>query len=257
MSTSPKSGLSAILIAKNEERDLPGALQSLEGLAQEIVVVVGEGTTDRTAEIAKAAGATVKWREFDHYAGQKQAALDLATREWVLSIDADERVSPELADSIRAIVRGGSPAAAFDLDFEVHFLGRVLRWGGLGHERHLRLFKRAQGRFVGGLLHEGIEIDGKTARTKGKMIHEPYKDLGEYLEKCERYTTLAAKKRFETGRRANVLHHLILPLEFFRRAILRLGILDGNPGLIWAGLSAFHSWLKYVKLMEIQRKNRK
>lgn len=127
-----------------------------------------------------------------------------------------------------------------------------MRYGGLGGETHMRLFRRDRGRFTGGALHEGIEVEGDIRPLTHVIRHRPYRDLADYLGKLDRYTTLAAKKRYEAGRRFSSWHHLILPWEFFRRTVLRLGILDGGPGIVWAALSAFHSWLKYVKLAEMK-----
>lgn len=247
-------GLSAIIIAKNEELDLPGALESLSGLADEIVVLVGDETTDRTAEIAKKAGAKVSVRRFDTYAGQKQAVLDQATKRWVLSIDADERVTPELKEEILATLpKAPDDLGGYDIPFHIFFLGRRLRFGGLGSESHLRLFQRERGRFIGGGLHEGVEVRGPVHPMSRAIDHLPYRDLSEYLSKLDYYTTLAAQKRRAQGRRLRCWHHLLLPGEFFIRAVVKLGFLDGRPGLIWAGLSAFHSWLKYVKLGEMEK----
>jgi glycosyltransferase involved in cell wall biosynthesis len=248
--------LSALLIAKDEERDLPACLESLKGLATEIVLVVSADTTDRTEELARAAGAKVLRRAFDDYARQRQAGLDAATSDWCLWIDPDERSTPALADEIRAALAGAPSVDAFDVPFEVVFLGRTLRWGGLGSESHVRLFRRAKARYVGGALHESLQVDGEIGRLQGRIVHEPYRDVSDYLSKLDRYTTLAAQKRFDAGRRFTPLHHLILPWEFFARAVLKLGLLDGYPGLVWAGLSAFHSWLKYVKLGELSRRGR-
>jgi glycosyltransferase involved in cell wall biosynthesis len=249
--------ISAILIAKDEERDLPGCLDGLRGLADEVVVVVSADTSDRTEEIARAAGARVLRRAFDDYAGQRQASLEAATGEWCLWIDPDERVTPALAAEIRAALAASPAENGFVVPFEVRFLGRTLRWGGLGSESHPRLFRREKSRFVGGALHEGIEVEGSLGRLRGKIVHEPYADLSDYLSKLDRYTTLAARKRFDAGRRFSPLHHLILPWEFFARAVLKLGALDGGPGLIWAGLAAFHSWLKYVKLGRMRMEARR
>ncbi len=243
--------LSALIIAKDEEHDLPGCLKSLEGLCDEIVVIVGAESTDKTEAIARNSGARVALRAFDGYAGQKQAALDLARGEWVLSIDCDERVSPELARGIKAALKNPQGASGFEISFRVFFLGRRLRFGGLGHERHLRLFKRASGRFVGGQIHEGVEVSGAIRRLEGAMDHAPYRGISEYLAKMDAYTTLAAQKRFERGGRFHLWHHAILPWDFFSRAVLKLGFLDGRAGLVWAGLSAFHHWLKYAKLREM------
>lgn len=245
--------LSAILIAKDEEQDLPGCLESLKGLADEVVVVVDEATTDRTEAIARAAGAKTFRRRFDDYARQRQASLDAATKDWCLWLDADERVTPELADEIRAALKAPSDAAGYYLPFEVSFLGKTLRWGGLGSEKHLRLFRRAASHFTGGALHEGIEVGGAVGRLSGKVTHIPYRDLNDYYSKLERYTDLAAQKRFAAGKRATIFHQLIFPWELFARVVLKLGFLDGGPGLTWAWLAAFHSRLKYAKLGRLQQ----
>lgn len=245
--------ISAILIAKDEERDLPACLAALKGLAGEIVVVVSDDTTDATEKIAKDAGAKTILRKFDDYARQRQAGLDAATGEWCLWIDPDERVSSTLAEEIKTTLAGAPTASAFAIPFEVVFLGKTLRWGGLGSESHVRLFRRTNGKFVGGGLHESLAIDGSVGRLSGTIVHEPYEDVSDYLSKLDRYTTLAARKRYDAGLRFTPARHLILPWEFFARAVLKLGVLDGFPGLVWAGLSAFHSWLKYVKLRELER----
>lgn len=242
--------VSALLIAKDEEDDLPGWLKNLEGVASELVVVVDESTTDRTEELARAAGAKVLRRRFDDYARQRQAALELCAKEWVLWLDADERLSPELRCSIAGLKDG---ADGYVLPFKVRFLGKVLRFGGLGGETHLRLFRRAKSRFVGGALHEGIEVAGTVARWPGPghIEHEPYKDLADYHSKLDRYTTLAAQKRWDAGRRWSPLDALRPHWELFSRLVLKLGILDGAPGLTWARLAACHTRLKYAKLREL------
>jgi len=244
--------LSAVLIAKDEEKDLPRCLESLKGLASEIVIVISADTTDSTEALARAAGAKTIRRAFDDYARQRQAGLDAATGDWCLWVDPDERVTPALAAEILEVPQNPSAADGYDIPFEVTFLGKTLRWGGLGSESHLRLFRRGKSRFTGGSLHEGISVDGRIDRLNGAIIHEPYKDLSDYLSKLDRYTTLAAEKRHAGGKRFCVFHHLVLPWELFSRVVLKLGILDGRPGLIWAGLAATYSWLKYVKLRELE-----
>lgn len=244
--------LCALIIAKDEERDLPGCLESLRGVASEIVLVLDEATADRTEAVARGAGAKILRRRFDDYASQRQAGLEAAGSEWCLWIDCDERLSAELRREIpSALAR--AEADAFLIPFRVRFLGRTLRWGGLGGEKHLRLFRRSRARFVGGGLHEGVEVPGPAAALRGAMLHEPYRDLADYLSKLDRYTTLAAQKRFQAGRRAHWWHHLLLPWDFFWRVFGRLGILDGREGLMWAGLSAFHRWLKYAKLSGMEK----
>ncbi|UPT75976.1 MAG: glycosyltransferase family 2 protein [Elusimicrobiota bacterium] len=249
--------ISAILIAKDEERDLPGCLESLKGLATEIVVVVSDDTTDRTDEIAKSYGAKTFRRKFDDYARMRQASLDAATGDWCLWIDPDERATPALVTEIRQALAKDPDCDGFDIPFEVSFLGHTMRWGGLGHESHVRLFRREGSRFTGGALHEGIETKNGSIRSlEAKMTHIPYRDVADYMSKLERYTDLGAQKRFAAGKRFTVFHHLIYPWELFARVVLKLGFLDGGPGLTWARLSAYHSWLKYDKLRRMQEEKR-
>ncbi|MEK7742896.1 MAG: hypothetical protein AAB578_00785, partial [Elusimicrobiota bacterium] len=112
--------------------------------------------------------------------------------------------------------------------------------------------RRSKGGFVGGRLHEGFEGEGKAGRLEGKMVHLPYRDIDDYLDKLRVYTTAAALKRREQGRRSSPLHHLLPFWELFHRLVLRLGVLDGTPGVAWAALSSFHTWVKYVKLREME-----
>ncbi|MDO8757310.1 MAG: glycosyltransferase family 2 protein [Elusimicrobiota bacterium] len=245
--------LSAILIAKNEDRDLPGCLEALNGLVNEIIVIISDDTTDQTENVAKRHKAITSSRKFDDYARMRQASLDKATSEWCLWIDPDERVTPELAKEIQTVLAADPPFVAADIPFSVRFLGREMRWGGLGSESHIRLFRRTKAAFVGGALHESLRFDGAVAVFKNKIIHEPYRDIPDYMSKLERYTDLAAQKRFAAGKRFTVLHHFIYPWELFSRLILKLGILDGVPGLTWARLAAYHSRLKYGKLKRMQK----
>ena len=128
----------------------------------------------------------------------------------------------------------------------------------MGHEKHLRLFRREKGRFAGGVLHEGLEILGPISSPfRGSIEHKPYEDLSDYLQKMDRYLTLSSIKGRAAGKRLHWWHHLIIPWENFSRLILKLGVLDGKPGMVWAGLSAFHHWLKYVKLDDISTTERR
>lgn len=249
------ASLSALIIAKDEQLDLVFCLQSLKDarVVDEIVVLVDDATTDHTERIAREAGAKVARRKFDDYARQRQAALEMCGKDWVLWIDADESVDPRLGDSLRRVLQAPEHAA-YSIRFSVRFLGRTLRFGGMGSEKHVRLFRRAKARFVGGALHEGLELDGSVGGPlAGFMEHRSYKDLTEYLDKLDRYTTLAAKKKYEKGQRFHWFDHFVLPWELFKRLIVRGAILDGHQGVTYAGLSAFHHWLKYAKLREMEK----
>jgi len=246
------SRISAFVITRDEEHNIEGCLESLRGLEAEIVVL-DDSTDGRTRELARKYTDKVSRRPFDDFASQKQAALDLCGGDWALSIDADERLTPELREEIpAALSRADEGIGGFSIPFRVRFLGRCLRFGGLGGERHLRLFRKAGARFTGRHLHEGIRVDGRIARLHGAMLHTPYRDLDEYLEKMRRYTTRAALQRYENGRRFRAVHHLLPFWELLRRLLLRGGIFDGTPGVVWAGLSAMHTWIKYLKLRELE-----
>lgn len=243
--------LSVVIITLDEERDLPACLESVRPLGAEIVLVDG-GSTDRTLEIAGSHGCKIYVRPFQDFTRQKQGALDLASGDWALSIDADERVSAPLAGEILRLL-GEEPAeSGFLVPFSVHFMGRRLRFGGLGSERHLRLFRRSAGRFAGGELHEGVRVEGALGRLRHPIEHHPYRNMDEYLHKMIAYTTLAAHKRRAAGTRFTCLHHLLPAWEFFVRCVLRLGMLDGTPGVAWAGLASFHTWIKFLKLREAE-----
>ncbi|MBL0058470.1 MAG: glycosyltransferase family 2 protein [Elusimicrobia bacterium] len=241
--------LSAIVIARNEERDLPACLESLKGVADEIVVV-DSGSTDRTREIAAGFGARVIQRDFAGFGPQKQFALEQATGEWVLNLDADERLSAPLGAEIRKTLAATPTVNGFHLRFHNVFLGRRLRFGGHWSEWHLRLFRRDQAHYEGKQIHEGISVVPPLGRLRHPVRHESYRNFSEYLDKCNRYTGLIAREKFRRGRRFSPWSHLRLPWEFSVRYFLKLGFLDGNAGFIYATLSAYYAWLKLIRVME-------
>lgn len=244
--------ISMVIITRNEEKDLPGCLESVKGLVSEIVLV-DNNSSDKTVEIARHAGADTSTRIFDDFSSQKNFALGRAKFDWVLHLDADERISPELRGEILERFSAGEPASdAYMIPYSVIFMGKQLRYSGVGSERHLRLFRKSKSGFTGGVLHEGICTTGRTAVLRGKIIHRPYADMREYLEKLNRYTTLAAEKAFVSQKRYNPLRLIVLPLEFIKRYFLRLGVLDGAEGFIWCALASFYVWIKAVKLRELR-----
>jgi glycosyltransferase involved in cell wall biosynthesis len=249
----PISGLSVIVITKNEEADIDACLASVADIASEIVVVDAH-STDRTRDIARARGATILEREWNGFGPQKQFALENARGPWVLNIDADERLTPTLASDIRAALSGenaGRDEAAFDIAFHHYFLGRRLRFGGGQGEHHVRLFRKDRASYGGTRFHEGIHVQGPVARIESPIAHYSYRSIREYLDKCNRYTTLIAEDKYARGVRLSWKHHFRLPYEFFVRYVLRLGFLDGGPGLVYAALSSYYVWLKYVKLLDM------
>jgi glycosyltransferase involved in cell wall biosynthesis len=248
--------LSVTLIARDEEDRLPEALASV-AFADERIVVVDSATTDRTEEIARRAGARVLVRRFDGFGSQKNAAAALASHRWILSIDADEIVSSKLAVEIRACLAATafetSPPAAFRVPIHLEFLGRELRFGRDTVVRPARLYDRARARFSDDPVHEKILANGRVESLEESVLHRSYRDLAHYLEKLDRYTTLAAEAKWAAGKGGGAFLPVRVLWEFFDRAFLRLGFLDGSAGLTFAALSSANTLIKYLKLRELQR----
>jgi glycosyltransferase involved in cell wall biosynthesis len=243
--------LSAFIIAKNEARDIVGCLASLKGVADE-VVVVDDSSIDRTAEICREWGARVFSRRFDGYATQKQYAMEQCTGQWLLSMDADERVTPALAREFSSLGTNSRAAVGFLISRHLYFLGRRLRFGGVGRDWVLRLIRRGRARFRPLQIHEALEVDGPVERLSGAMDHFSYATLDEYLEKIPRYTAMAAQARWEKGKRFHVGHHLRPLWELFSRVVLEGAWLDGEAGIIYALLSSHAAWLRSAKLWEME-----
>ena len=239
--------LSAILIVHNEEAHLGACLASIREIADEIVVL-DDGSTDATVAIAQQQGARVAVRPFDDFGRQKQAALAMATGTWILSLDADERVTPALAREIAQVVRRADAADGYRLRRTMIYLGRRLRFGGAGSEWILRLARRERARFAPLAVHEHLIVDGRTERLSGGLDHIKYRSLREHLDTINRYTELAAGRKREAGRRFSIVHVLRIPWEMFSRLVLRLGILDGPAGIIHAAMAAFYAFVQYAKL---------
>lgn len=254
MSTDPAASshsLSVFLIVHNEERHLADCLASvadLVGKACGEIVVLDDGSQDSTVEIARRAGARVEFRPFDDFGHQKQAALDMTTGEWVLSIDADEQVTPQLASEIVAVVSGSGTADGYWMRRELIYLGARLRFGGTGGDWVLRLARRSRVRFQLLPIHEHMIVNGRTARLRGSLRHVKYRTLAEHVAQLDRYTQMVADDKRARGKTFAPWHLLRIPLEIWSRLILRLGLLDGRPGIIWAAMAGFYSFLKYAKI---------
>lgn len=240
--------LSAFLIVHNEERHLEACLASLRGLADE-VVVLDDGSTDQTVAIAQQAGARVEHRAFDDFGHQKQAALEFTTGDWVLSIDADERVTPTLAREIAAEL-ANPRADGYWIRRELIYLGTRLRFGGTGADWVLRLARRERARFELVPVHERLVVDGRTERLHGTMMHEKYTTLSEHLATMDRYTSVIAGEKLAKGKRFSGWHLWRIPWELFVRLIVRLGIFDGRAGIIHAAMASYYGFLKYAKLWQ-------
>ena len=241
--TAPR--LSAILIVRDEARDLPDCLASLSFCDE--IVVVDSGSRDGTIDIVRAAGATLlETPDFPGFGPQKQRALDLATGDWVLSIDADERIPPELAAEIRAAI--AAPAAdGFRIDRRSQFLGRVMRHGGWSPDRVLRLARRDRARFSTDIVHESLIVDGKVADLTAQMDHLSYRGIDEVLDKQRRYALASASVRRARGKRGGLGPAIGRGLfTFIKHYILQAGFLDGAHGFVAAAAKAQESFWRYL-----------
>lgn len=239
--------LSVVLIVRNEEANLAECLARVRDIADEIVVL-DSGSTDATVAVAEQFGACVATRPFDDFGRQKQAALERARGEWILSIDADERVTPELAQEIARVVRDPDAADGYWVRRTMVYLGRRLRFGGAGSEWILRLARRHRARFAPRAVHEHLVVDGRTERLRGALDHIKYRELREHIDTINRYTELAARHKRAAGRRFSMLHYLRLEWEIAWRLIFKLGILDGRAGVIHAVMAGFYAFVQYAKL---------
>lgn len=239
--------LSAVLIVRNEEANLADCLASVRDIVDEIVVL-DSGSTDATVTVAERFGARVATRPFDDFGRHKQAALERATGQWILSIDADERVTPVLAREIARVVRDPAAAEGYWVRRTMVYLGRRLRFGGAGSEWILRLARRDRARFAPLAVHEHLIVEGRTERLRGTLDHIKYRELREHIDTINRYTELAADRKRAVGRRFSMLHYLRLEWEIAWRLIFKLGVLDGRAGVIHAVMAGFYAFVQYAKL---------
>ena len=245
------SSLSVILITLNEEENIVPCLESVRW-ADEIIVVDSQ-STDRTAELARRFTEKIiisEWRGFSH---NKKLALAQATCEWVLWIDADERVTPELRQEIQAVIARNPLQDGFEIARKAYFLGRWIKHCGWYPGYVLRLFRRLKARFNDNLVHEGLELDGPRGRLKHALLHFTDNTLDHYLWKFNRYTSLAATELAQKKRKSGFLTIFFRSLHaFVKMYVFKLGFLDGVQGLILCLLSANYVAMKYAKLWEIE-----
>jgi len=247
--------LSVVLITRNAAAQLPECLASV-AFADE-VVVVDSGSSDGTEALATRYGARVVAREWLGFGRQKQFAVEQAAHDWVLCLDADERVSPELAASmVRALQAPAAPV--YRMARRNRFLGRWLRHGEGYPDWSVRLFDRRHARWSDDDVHEKVlytvSPGAPLGTLTGDLLHESGEELGRYLEKQNRYTTLAAQELHRRGQRAGIARLALSPLlRFIKFYLLRLGFLDGMPGLAHVSIGCMNSFMKYAKLMELHR----
>ncbi|MBR4682558.1 MAG: glycosyltransferase family 2 protein [Elusimicrobiaceae bacterium] len=257
MSTEPQ--ITLFIITKNEAAHIAACIQSAKNLVQE-TVVLDSFSSDNTVQICRDLGAKVYQQPFEDFTKQKNAALQKVTTEWALSLDADETLTPELAEEIRRAVSNPS-YDGYELPRVNNFLGGRMYHGDIGKEYILRLVRTQKAKFEGGKVHERLVVSGMTKKLKHVFVHTPYADLENYFTKFNSYTTLAAQTLYEQkspdGKPPFLMIRATLSVltGFIKRYIVKGGMLDGMRGLIWAVLSAFYTFVKYTKLWYLFEKN--
>jgi glycosyltransferase involved in cell wall biosynthesis len=245
--------LSVTIITKNEAADIDAALASVAWADD--IVVVDSGSTDDTAAIARARGARVVVRPWPGYSAQKNYAASIASHDWILSLDADERVTPELASEIRMAIASGPREAAFRIPRVTFHLGRWIRSTDWYPDHQTRLYDRRAAEWTGAYVHEAVAARGPIGQLRGELQHYAYRDVADHLETIDRYTTLAARQMYEAGRRATAIDLALHPVfAFFRNYVVRGGIRDGATGFLISRMNAYYVFLKFAKLWELQRR---
>ena len=236
MDAESRASLAVCIITRDEEDRIGDCLDSV-AFADEILVV-DSGSTDRTVAIARERGARVIVRDWPGYAAQKNFAQEQVEAAWVLSVDADERVTPELAGQIRGLIAAAPDGiAGASVARRTWYLGRWIRHGGWYPDRKVRLARRGRGRWEGGHVHERLAIEGAVRALDGDLLHYSYRSMADHLRTIDRFTTAAAGALAARGARGAAVGMLVHPpLKFLKMYLLRAGFLDGMPGVRRGGV---------------------
>lgn len=244
--------VSAVVITKNGEAVIGRCLASLDWAFE--TIVIDSGSTDRTVEICREAGAQVYSADWQGFATQRNRGIERASGDWVLAIDMDEWVPEALRREIEEVTRASSNVAAYRIPRLSSYCGRFMRYGGWWPDYVARLFRRGAARFEGGAVHDHLVPDGPVGRLRNHLMHEPFTGLEQVLEKMNAYSTWGAQRLHQEGRRTGLVRAVLhAAWTFFRTYILRAGFLDGREGFMLAVSNAEGTYYKYVKLMLLGR----
>ncbi|MEW6131171.1 MAG: glycosyltransferase family 2 protein [Acidobacteriota bacterium] len=244
--------ISATLITLNEEENIQAAIESL-AFADEIIVVDSE-SHDRTLEIARRFTDKIFTQKFLGYAAQKNFAADQATHDWIFNLDADERITRELAEAIERLKQSENiPESAFAMPRKVFYLGKWIKHSGWYPDYKIRLYNRQQARWEGDYVHESVKTTGEVKKLTGDILHYTVNSASEHHLRIDRYTTLAAREAFSKNQRATFFSIALSPVvTFVKTYVFKLGFLDGVQGLSIAYFAAQYVFLKKIKLWELQ-----
>ena len=240
------------IITKNEAAHIGAAIDSASW-ADEIIVVDSD-STDQTRTLAAAKGVRVENRTWTGWVDQKNFAASLASSDWIFSLDADERITSDLAHEIKGLLRNDPPNAAYKVPRITFHLGRWIRTTDFYPDYQTRLYDRRAARWDGHYVHESVKVNGPVGRLSQELQHYSYANLSDHLDRINAYSTLAARQMYERGRRAGAFDLVAqAPAAFLRNYILRRGFLDGAAGLLLSMVNAYSVFLKFAKLWELQR----
>ncbi|HPQ39065.1 MAG TPA: glycosyltransferase family 2 protein [bacterium] len=243
--------ISAVIITLNEETNIEDCLQSVDFVDE--IIVIDSGSCDRTVELARKYTPHVFSIQWTGFAAAKNFGIDRASHDWILSIDADERVSGELKDAILAVKSLPADVSGYSIPRRTWYLNRWIRGGGWYPDRNIRLFNRKNGRFDDVCVHESVNLAGPVEPLSGDILHFSYRDISDHVNRINRYSSLSAQIWHEHGRRTHPLVMIFRPVwECFRSYILRGGFRDGREGIILAMLHGYYVFLKYAKLRELR-----
>ena len=246
--------IAAVIITKDEERNIAACLESVQW-ADERIVVDAE-SRDRTVELARRQATQVHMRPWPGYGPQKNFGMEQARAEWILIVDADERITPALREEIQAVLKAGPPAdlSGFEIPRRNFFYGRWIRGGGIYPDYQLRLIRKTAGRYDDTRLHENLRLRGRIERLRQPMDHYSMPTIRDHVRKMMRYTTLAAQEKLKARSRVSAIdvagHHLGTVLKTY---LLRGGWKDGVHGAIVALFAGMHTFVKYAKAYEMLR----
>jgi len=239
--------LTAIIPTFNEERHIKAVIESV--LFADEIMIVDSYSTDKTLEIARKYTDFIIQRDYEYSASQKNWAIPQATHEWILLVDADERVTPELESEIKTVLKSNPKEVAYWIYRENSFMGKKMHHSGLNTDKVIRLFKKSDCIYADKHVHSEILTDGKVGYLKSKFTHDTYHTLDKHLEKKNRYAWWSAKDHIKRSNRINLFHIVIKPFwRFFKHYVIQLGVLDGIPGLAYAYIESYGVFTRYLKI---------
>ena len=243
--------LSVTIITLNEADHIADAIDSVSWADE--IIVVDAGSRDETTAIARRKGARVETRAWSGWVDQKNHAATLAANDWIFSLDADERVPPDLAHEIRTLLASPPPCHGYRVPRVTFHLGRWIRTTDFYPDFQMRLYDRRVAHWRGQYVHESVAVDGPTGRLRHELQHHSFRNLSDQFDRIGSYSTLAARQLYESGRRAGALSLLVHPpAAFLRNYLLRRGFLDGTAGLTLSLVNAYGVFVKLAKLWELE-----